>query len=445
LKTKIIAVAGPTASGKTSLAIEIAKRVGGEVISNDSMQVYRGMEIGTAAPTLEEMDGIVHHMVGVCDPTDEFSCADYAERARRIIDDVAKRGRVPVFCGGTGLYLDAVLSVSDLSESGKDEGVRERLSAFAEKEGNEALHARLRKVDPEAADAIHKNNVRRVIRALEIYETTGITKTEWDRRSKERELPYDVSMAIIEFSDRELLYSRIDRRVEIMMESGLLTEVKALFEKGIRMGTHIASIGGIRDQAYDPISPEIDRIREGFPVLDAEAGERMKAEILAAAEDGDSVGGVLETAVVGMPTGVGEPWFDTVEGLISQAMFSIPAVKGVEFGRGFDVTTLRGSEANDPFTVSDRKIVTETNNSGGINGGITNGMPIIFRVAVKPTPSIYKEQRTVNVGEMTDTTLSIEGRHDPAIIHRAGVVVEAMTALTLADMLAGRFGTDWLR
>ncbi|MBE6587502.1 MAG: tRNA (adenosine(37)-N6)-dimethylallyltransferase MiaA [Ruminococcaceae bacterium] len=233
MKTKIIAVAGPTASGKTSLAIEIAKRVGGEVISNDSMQVYRGMEIGTAAPTLEEMDGIVHHMVGVCDPTDEFSCADYAERARRIIDDVAKRGRVPVFCGGTGLYLDAVLSVSDLSESGKDEGVRERLSAFAEKEGNEALHARLRKVDPEAADAIHKNNVRRVIRALEIYETTGITKTEWDRRSKERELPYDVSMAIIEFSDRELLYSRIDRRVEIMMESGLLTEVKALFEKGL--------------------------------------------------------------------------------------------------------------------------------------------------------------------------------------------------------------------
>jgi len=229
-----------------------------------------------------------------------------------------------------------------------------------------------------------------------------------------------------------------------IVAAGAIIE-KALFEKGIRMGTHIASIGGIRDQAYDPISPEIDRIREGFPVLDAEAGERMKAEILAAAEDGDSVGGVLETAVVGMPTGVGEPWFDTVEGLISQAMFSIPAVKGVEFGRGFDVTTLRGSEANDPFTVSDRKIVTETNNSGGINGGITNGMPIIFRVAVKPTPSIYKEQRTVNVGEMTDTTLSIEGRHDPAIIHRAGVVVEAMTALTLADMLAGRFGTDWLR
>lgn len=233
MKTKIIAVAGPTASGKTSLAIEIAKRVGGEVISNDSMQVYRGMEIGTAAPTAEEMDGVVHHMIGVCDPTDEFSCADYATRARQIIEDIAERGKVPVFCGGTGLYLDAVLSVSDMSESGKDEAVRKRLSAFAEKEGPAALHERLRAVDPDAADAIHMNNVRRVIRALEIYETTGITKTEWDRRSKERELPYDVSMCIIEFSDRELLYSRIDRRVHLMMEAGLLKEAEMLFEKGL--------------------------------------------------------------------------------------------------------------------------------------------------------------------------------------------------------------------
>lgn len=233
MKTKIIAVAGPTASGKTSLAIEIAKRVGGEVISNDSMQVYRGMEIGTAAPTIEEMDGVVHHMVGVCEPTDEFSCADYSARAREIIEDITSRGKVPVFCGGTGLYLDAVLSVSDMSESGKDDGVRDRLSAIAEKEGNEALHSRLREIDPEAADAIHMNNVRRVIRALEIYETTGITKTEWDRRSKERELPYDVSMVIIEFSDRELLYKRIDKRVRLMMDAGLMDEVRALFEKGL--------------------------------------------------------------------------------------------------------------------------------------------------------------------------------------------------------------------
>ena len=233
MKTKIIAVAGPTASGKTALAIEIARAVGGEVVSNDSMQIYRGMEIGTAAPTPEEMDGVPHHMVGVCEPDEEFSCAEYAARAREIIDEISARGRVPVFCGGTGLYLDSVVSLSDLSESEKDESVRERLSAFAEKEGADALHERLREVDPEAADAIHKNNVRRVIRAIEIFETTGITKTEWDKRSKERELPYDVSMAIIEFSDRELLYSRIDKRVELMMEAGLLSEVKALFDKGL--------------------------------------------------------------------------------------------------------------------------------------------------------------------------------------------------------------------
>ena len=233
MKTKIIAVAGPTASGKTSLAVEIAKRIGGEVISNDSMQVYRGMEIGTAAPTVEEMQGVPHHMVGILDPGEEFSCADYAARARAVIDDVAGRGEIPVFCGGTGLYLDSVLSVSDMSESGKDTSVRERLTAFAEEMGAAALHQRLREADPEAAEAIHMNNVRRVIRALEIFETTGITKTEWDRRSKERELPYDVSMAIIEFCDRELLYSRIDRRVHLMMEAGLLREASELFEKGL--------------------------------------------------------------------------------------------------------------------------------------------------------------------------------------------------------------------
>lgn len=233
MKTKIIAVAGPTASGKTSLAIEIAKNVGGEVISNDSMQIYRGMEIGTAAPTAEEMDGIVHHMVGVCSPTDEFSCQDYSVRAREIIEDIKGRGKIPVFCGGTGLYLDSVLSVSDMSESEKDCAVRDRLLAFAEKEGAKALHDMLRSIDPEAAGSIHMNNVRRVVRAIEIYETTGITKTEWDRRSKERELPYDVSMAVIEFADRDLLYSRIDKRVEIMMEAGLLSEVRVLFEKDL--------------------------------------------------------------------------------------------------------------------------------------------------------------------------------------------------------------------
>lgn len=221
--------------------------------------------------------------------------------------------------------------------------------------------------------------------------------------------------------------------------------ISALEAKGIRIGTHIASIGSIKDKPFDAVCPQLDGICTDFPVLDPEAGEKMKAEILSAARDGDSVGGVLETAVTGLPTGVGEPWFDTVEGLLSLAMFSIPAVKGVEFGRGFDITSLRGSEANDPFRMSQGNITTATNNSGGINGGITNGMPIIFRVAVKPTPSIYKEQSTVNTSTLTDSKLIIEGRHDPAIIHRARSVVDAMTALTLADLLAGRFGTDWFK
>ena len=170
----------------------------------------------------------------------------------------------------------------------------------------------------------------------------------------------------------------------------------------------------------------------------------MRGVILNAARDGDSVGGVLETAVVGMPGGVGEPWFDTVEGQLAYAMFSIPAVKGFEFGSGFGITELRGSEANDSLKMDGGRIVTSTNHSGGVNGGITNGMPLIFRTAIKPTPSIYKEQSTVDLSNGTDEKLLIEGRHDPAIIHRAAVVVESMTALTLADMLAGRFGTDWL-
>ena len=220
--------------------------------------------------------------------------------------------------------------------------------------------------------------------------------------------------------------------------------ISALENKGIKIRTHIASLAGIKDDPFDPITPETDAVRTDFPVINEEKGAEMRGVILNAARDGDSVGGVLETAVVGMPGGVGEPWFDTVEGQLAYAMFSIPAVKGFEFGSGFGITELRGSEANDSLKMDGGRIVTSTNHSGGVNGGITNGMPLIFRTAIKPTPSIYKEQSTVDLSNGTDEKLLIEGRHDPAIIHRAAVVVESMTALTLADMLAGRFGTDWL-
>ena len=206
----------------------------------------------------------------------------------------------------------------------------------------------------------------------------------------------------------------------------------------------MSSIADVKDKLFDPLTPEVDEIWGDIPVLCREAGEKMREVILSAASDGDSVGGVLETAVVGLPVGIGEPWFDTVEGLLAKAMFSIPAVKGVEFGAGFGISEMRGSMANDPFRSENGKVVTSKNNSGGINGGITNGMPVIFRTAVKPTPSIYKEQNTVNVESLDNRTLTIEGRHDPCIVHRARVVVEAMTAITVADLLVGRFGTDWL-
>jgi chorismate synthase len=182
-----------------------------------------------------------------------------------------------------------------------------------------------------------------------------------------------------------------------------------------------------------------------FPVLCESAGERMSEAILLAASEGDSVGGVLETAVVGLPAGVGEPWFDSIESMLSHMMLSIPAVKGIEFGKGFEIADMRGSEANDPMKTEGERVITLTNNNGGINGGITNGMPIIFRTAIKPTPTIFKPQHTVDFKAMTDAELVPKGRHDPAIVHRARVVQDAAAAIVMCDVLAMRFGTDWLK
>ena len=214
--------------------------------------------------------------------------------------------------------------------------------------------------------------------------------------------------------------------------------MSALSARGIRIGTHIARCANVSDRGFDDIAADIDELSAlGFAVLDKNAGERMRAAIEAAAADGDSVGGVLETAVTGVPAGVGEPWFDTLEGVLSHALFSIPAVKGVEFGLGFGCADMRGSEVNDAISVRNGKIVTETNNNGGINGGITNGMPIIFRCAVKPTPSIFKPQGTVDLKTSEPMTLELKGRHDPAIVHRARVVVDSVAALVIYDMMRG--------
>ena len=219
--------------------------------------------------------------------------------------------------------------------------------------------------------------------------------------------------------------------------------LEGLQRRGLQIGTHISRLAGIPDRGFADFASDF-AVLEGrrFPVLDEAAGERMQEAILSAKEAGESVGGVLETAVTGLPAGLGEPWFDGVESLLSHMLFAIPAVKGVEFGDGFALAKLRGSQANDPFTVRDGRIVTETNHNGGLNGGLTNGMPLLFRTAVKPTPSIALPQRTVDLETGTETTLALRGRHDPAIVHRAAVVQTAVTALVLADLLIGRFGTD---
>ena len=230
---KIIAIVGPTAVGKTALALELAKRYNGEIISCDSMQVYRGMDIGTAKPTKEELSQIKHHLIDIKNPDECFSCADYATLAKKAIADIQKRGKTPIFCGGTGLYLDSVIEIPSFCETAKDEEYRRQLEAIARAEGNEAVHQMLAKVDPESAEATHKNNLKRVIRALEIYKCTGVTKSEWDRRSKEAKPPYEATVLFLTCEDREELYRRIDKRVDIMMAEGLMLEVRGLYEAGL--------------------------------------------------------------------------------------------------------------------------------------------------------------------------------------------------------------------
>ena len=226
--------------------------------------------------------------------------------------------------------------------------------------------------------------------------------------------------------------------------------LQALQARGIFVGTHIAQCGSVRDDAFSTDATTLkqqllDLDQRVFATISDSAAAQMKEEIEAAATVHDSVGGILETAVIGMPAGVGEPWFDSLESMLSHGLFSIPAVKGVEFGAGFDLACSTGSRFNDAFRMADDgRVITETNNNGGINGGISNGMPLQFRCAVKPTPSIFQPQETVDFLAGENATLQIQGRHDPAIIHRARVVVDSVVALVLCDALALRCGTDWL-
>ena len=220
----------------------------------------------------------------------------------------------------------------------------------------------------------------------------------------------------------------------------------ALKRLGVTIGTHILECANVRDNEFNDIKNEVltlDCVK--FPVLNEEKGKQMIAKIEDAKANLDSVGGITQTAIVGIPSGVGEPMFDSVEGMLSHAMFAIGGVKGIEFGKGFEMSGMLGSEANDAFAIKDGKIVTSTNNNGGINGGITNGMPVVFNLAIKPTPSIAKKQSTVDFEKGKETQIEIVGRHDPAIVRRICPVVNSVSALVMCDLLAQRFGTDVFR
>ncbi len=218
----------------------------------------------------------------------------------------------------------------------------------------------------------------------------------------------------------------------------------SLRDKGIRVGTHILSLGNISDRGFEDYESDTERLYDlAYPVLDPAKAEEMIAYTRQTASEGDSVGGVLESVITGLPAGLGEPWFDSFESMLSHALFSIPGIKGIQFGAGFDLCCSKGSVFNDSFRIRDGRVVTETNNNGGINGGITNGMPVTFRLAVKPTPSVFKEQDTVTVNGRREDKLIINGRHDPAIIHRARIVVDAVTLLTVYDIMSFAYGTDF--
>ncbi len=220
----------------------------------------------------------------------------------------------------------------------------------------------------------------------------------------------------------------------------------ALNKKGIKIGTHIKKCAGIFDRDFsENINEEIDSLYEkSIAVLDDAVGTKMSDAILEAKRDGNSVGGILETVIAGLDAGLGEPMFDSVEGMLSHALFAIPGIKGVEFGAGFSIADMTGKEANDSFYTENGKVYTRTNNAGGINGGITNGMPILFRCAVRPTPTLGVEQDTVDMKYNENALLLSKGRHDPCIVQRARIVVDCITALTVADILSTRYGTDWL-
>ena len=242
MKPKVIVICGPTASGKTALSIELAKQLNTEIVSADSMQIYKDMNIGSAKPTLQEMQGIKHYMLDFVSPDERYSVADYKKQATIYIEEILKKGKIPIVVGGTGLYIDSLIYNIEYNEIEYDEKYRKELEEIAKNEGLDVLYDRAKEIDPEAIKSISKNDKKRIIRILEIYKATGKTKTEQEILSRKNEVPYDYKVFAINM-DRQVLYDRINKRVDIMVEQGLIEEVKMISEKYKKYPTAMQALG----------------------------------------------------------------------------------------------------------------------------------------------------------------------------------------------------------
>lgn len=231
MKSPILIIVGPTASGKTGLSVELAKQRNGEIVSADSMQIYRHMDIGTAKPSMEERQGIVHHLMDVVEPWESFTVAQYRRLAVEVIDDIASRGKLPIVVGGTGLYVNSLIRGWSFSNTPPSETVRKEIQTFYEEKGRDRLYEELSKVDPESAEKIHPNNIKRVIRALEVFRETGKKKSLSDAKSADLPIPFDHTLVGLTMG-RDRLYRRIEERIDIMIQQGLLQEVRQLVEMG---------------------------------------------------------------------------------------------------------------------------------------------------------------------------------------------------------------------
>ncbi len=265
-KQSVVCIVGPTASGKTALSIALAKQYDAEIVSADSMQIYRDLNIGTAKPSVSERDGVVHHMLDVVSPFEDYSVARYVEEAERVISDIHARGKLPIIVGGTGLYIDSLMRGATFAAQVQDENFRVEMEVFAKENGNFALHQKLRAIDPAQADRLHENDVKRVIRALEVYHTTGKLLSEHNAETADLPQKYNACWLGLAYENRQVLYDRIDRRVNMMIEAGLMEELQSVQAQGIsRDATAMQAIGykELWDVPFgEPLEIAVERLKQ---------------------------------------------------------------------------------------------------------------------------------------------------------------------------------------